>query len=105
METRITIRMDNAAFEEGASTEVARILSDLATRVDEYFYQQLSDGHPQPLQDVNGNRVGFVFVVGDVDVNDPPAWALGQDPYRCEGCGSFLIDNGAEEPTCWECDA
>jgi len=27
----------------------------------------------------------------DVDwVNDPPAWAMGQDPSRCESCGSDL---------------
>lgn len=28
--------------------------------------------------------------VEDVDWEDPPAWALGQDPSRCEFCGSDL---------------
>ena len=26
----------------------------------------------------------------EVDPNDPPAWACGQDPCRCEFCGSLL---------------
>jgi len=23
--------------------------------------------------------------------DDPPAWALGQDPYRCEWCGQLVV--------------
>lgn len=32
---------------------------------------------------------------------DPPAWACGQDPYRCESCGSLI----REDLTCPRCDA
>ena len=51
MKATITIEMDNAAFEDGPATELARILRALAKRV--------SDGPDYvPLMDVNGNKVG-----------------------------------------------
>jgi hypothetical protein len=61
----LTITTDNAAFEEDARGEVARILRALATRID--------DGSETlgGLYDGNGNRVGrFVFeadAAGDGD--------------------------------------
>jgi hypothetical protein len=60
----ITIKTDNAAFEEGpyegpyyGAYEVARILQDLANR--------WRDGRVQPkLYDVNGNVCGRVMCTG-----------------------------------------
>lgn len=51
----IVIRMAtrNAAFEEGAETEVARILKELAHRIE-------NGARPEKLRDFNGNVIGFV---------------------------------------------
>lgn len=50
----VTIDTDNAAFEDGAGIEVARILRDIA--------EQVEDARPEnstiSVFDVNGNRVG-----------------------------------------------
>ncbi|NIV38015.1 MAG: hypothetical protein GWN58_53955 [Anaerolineae bacterium] len=37
-----------------------------------------------------------------IDLNDPPAWALGQDPDRCDDCGTLLVEEGDSIlcPTC-----
>jgi len=54
---KITIKMDNAAFENEPATEVARILHELAAHIAE-------DGpSDQYLKDINGNRVGSVVMV------------------------------------------
>lgn len=53
----ITIKIDtgNAAFSEaGSGTETARILRELADRLD----PELSRNDCRPLRDFNGNRVG-----------------------------------------------
>ena len=56
---RIEIKDDNAAFEEGPATEMARILRELAASFE-------NDGGPDieyvsaPLRDINGNTVGFI---------------------------------------------
>lgn len=54
MYTIIRIDMDNAAFER-PSWEVARILRELADRVEDTHF---APGHDQALRDVNGNEVG-----------------------------------------------
>lgn len=51
MTLKITIKMDNAAFDEGS--EAGRILEKLAKTVDD-----MSPGDSKPLIDVNGNCVG-----------------------------------------------
>jgi len=58
----ITIRMDNAAFTDNddPSHEAARILRDLAQRIDGHPY--FSPGHSQALHDANGNEVGSAIV-------------------------------------------
>ena len=28
------------------------------------------------------------------DIDNPPAWALGQDPCCCDACGSLLVEDG-----------
>ena len=38
-----------------------------------------------------------------IDPNDPPAWALGQDPERCEICGE-LYDECECEIGAWDAD-
>jgi hypothetical protein len=48
---RVEIDTFNAAFEDGAHQEVARILREIADRV-----EQGSDGGP--VRDINGNTVG-----------------------------------------------
>lgn len=47
--------------------------------------------------DVDGILTFHLFK--NIHHEDPPAWALGQDPYRCEDCGS-LIDEDLECPVC-----
>ncbi len=60
----ITIRTDNAAFEDDAAGEVARILRDLAQ-----VFEQRRDGFPLPrgLYDLNGNTVGKAVGVVNPD--------------------------------------
>jgi hypothetical protein len=54
----LTIDCEGAAFEDSANAELARILGDLADRIE----QAISDDIVQPeglsLFDVNGNRCG-----------------------------------------------
>ena len=45
------IRTDNAAFADDAAPEVARILRDIASRLE-------SGSTGAPVHDINGNRVG-----------------------------------------------
>jgi hypothetical protein len=52
---RITIKMDNAAFEFNQGPEVARILRDMAKAVDEDVDL---DWFSMNLRDLNGNTVG-----------------------------------------------
>jgi len=58
----ITIKIDanNAAFEDDASQEVARILRDLAKRIE--GHPHFGPGHDQALRDVNGNEVGYLTI-------------------------------------------
>jgi hypothetical protein len=53
----ITIKTDNAAFQDNRHAEVARILRDLANRLDRGFTFDR-------VQDVNGNAVGSVTLTG-----------------------------------------
>lgn len=51
MTAKITINCDNAAFDDGPATELARILRKLIKRIE--------DGADYlPIMDVNGNKVG-----------------------------------------------
>jgi hypothetical protein len=50
----ITIKTDNAAFEgENKSYEIARILQELATKIE-------NGNMSPPVMDINGNKVGTV---------------------------------------------
>jgi hypothetical protein len=53
----LTISTDNAAFEEDASGEVARILRKFAERLDEQAMPEPGETGRLPL-DINGNTVG-----------------------------------------------
>ena len=56
MDAKITVNMDNAAFEDGAATELARILRKLAKRIE-------SEGcEYAPIMDENGNKVGEFII-------------------------------------------
>lgn len=55
----------NAAFEDAPATEVARILREVAKRLEDGDYP---DGNV-PVRDVNGNKCGFFSYIDD-----------GQDP-------------------------
>lgn len=74
MELRIVIKMDNAAFEDHADAEAARILRDLAKRIegDRYF----DAGHEYAIHDANGNSVGFAGVYAKTP-SGRPAYAQG----------------------------
>lgn len=50
----LAIHTDNAAFEDGAAGEVARILRELAAKLDNYDGYELY----QTVFDANGNDVG-----------------------------------------------
>ncbi len=57
MKAKIEIEMSNAAFEEAPASELARILRELANRVE-------GDGDELGLiRDINGNTVGKFEVV------------------------------------------
>lgn len=58
MTITITIEADNAAFDD--SGEVARILRELAERIDGEADRELSN--PIFLRDYNGNKVGALRV-------------------------------------------
>lgn len=60
MEVWISITTDNDAFVDNETHEIARILVDLAGRID--GHPHFSDGHEQHLRDYNGNKVGFCSV-------------------------------------------
>ncbi len=59
MTFKLSIRCENAAFEDEPMTEVSRILTRLAKVIER-------DGDPEhTLFDINGNRVGKSEVVDD----------------------------------------
>jgi hypothetical protein len=53
MSFRLEIATDNAAFDDAPAVELARILRELADRVEE-----AEAGDVLPVRDLNGNRVG-----------------------------------------------
>jgi len=64
MRATITIDMENAAFEDGnGSGELARILRELARRIDEESI--VEERRTAKLRDVNGNTVGEFRVETD----------------------------------------
>ena len=54
----ITIKTENAAFADGPKIEVARILRELADRIESHEERDW----PEFTMDYNGNRVGKVVV-------------------------------------------
>lgn len=63
MQLKITIDLGNAAFEDGGTDELDRILSELANRLPEP-----SDANGSEfvnLYDVNGNHCGAAEIVDD----------------------------------------
>ena len=60
MKLRIEIVMDNAAFDPESGTKAARILRELAGRLDG---ENLQWRDLRPLRDINGNRVGEAKVI------------------------------------------
>jgi hypothetical protein len=59
MKAVITVEMENAAFDEGAGRELARILRKTAKRIEG---EDLREGFRVALLDVNGNKVGAIEV-------------------------------------------
>ncbi len=55
MKLKITIDMDNAAFDGDSGTEAARILRKTADTIDGL---DLAQGETLSLRDINGNAVG-----------------------------------------------
>jgi len=55
MTLTIKINCDNAAFDDNEAGEIARILRDLANRIDGYG---AVGGMDRILHDINGNRCG-----------------------------------------------
>lgn len=59
MKAHISIMMDNAAFDSHSGEELARILRNLADRID---CDQLEEDDRYGLMDFNGNKVGELVV-------------------------------------------
>ena len=57
MEATIRINMDNEAFEENESLELARILRELIEEIED------KDALKRNLFDINGNKVGTFEIV------------------------------------------
>lgn len=62
MQATLTIQMDNAAFEEN-SVELARILQDIAAKIEQRGGVVAGDSFV--AMDLNGNRVGKLEVKAD----------------------------------------
>jgi hypothetical protein len=62
MQATLTIQMDNAAFEEN-SVELARILQDIAAKIEQQG--GVVAGDTFVAMDLNGNRVGKLEVKAD----------------------------------------
>lgn len=67
---QLKINCDNAAFENDASAEVARILRGAAGCIDRHPH--FSPGHSQPLRDLNGNTVGYFDVYEPEEQEERP---------------------------------
>ena len=67
MEIKIDIACDNAAFQDGNfSTEVRRMLLDVANNIEGYEFAQKNvpgEMEPQKLRDINGNVVGSFEII------------------------------------------
>lgn len=59
MKATLTISMDNAAFGDDPAAELARILRDLADRVERVNPENIS------VRDANGNKVGELTITDD----------------------------------------
>lgn len=62
MKATITVEMNNAAFELPAGSELARILRELASKIDESNLE--GEDRIWKLRDINGNNVGQLKVTG-----------------------------------------
>lgn len=64
MAVQITIEIEttgNAAFEDAPASEIARILRELAKRMEDGDFPE----GDTPVRDINGNRCGSVFLADD----------------------------------------
>lgn len=61
---RITINLDNAAFEDCGAAEVHSILASAWKRIDEYLDPPCRTSAPYRLYDCNGNHVGEWEITG-----------------------------------------
>lgn len=77
MELIISIKMDNAAFDGCRGFEAARILRELADKIEDDPLSELS----LPVRDYNGNRVGRAIV----------------REYKSNRAGRAEVDSGEEE--------
>ncbi len=62
MKFRLEFSMDNAAFSDNAAPEVARILRELASRIEVRWYPPGAGCVDWPVLDINGNKVGRVEI-------------------------------------------
>ena len=60
MQLKITIDMDNAAFEDDRGGEVERILKTASKNIDRHLGYAPDQDFSCKLQDINGNTVGDV---------------------------------------------
>jgi hypothetical protein len=60
MAISIKVKTDNAAFEDSPCAEVARILRDLADKLENFAPRGGLPKEPCNLRDINGNTVGHI---------------------------------------------
>lgn len=56
MQYFVKLNCDNAAFEENPGVELARILRELAAKVEQFTFEHQTTTFP--VRDINGNKVG-----------------------------------------------
>lgn len=59
MKAKIKIQMDNSAFAEEPTIELARILYDLSIKIDGESWEHVDN---LKLRDINGNTVGVLEI-------------------------------------------
>lgn len=65
-EVVIHVNLQNSAFSDCAGAELARILRELADKV-EYSHSELGD--EISLRDINGNKVGNMVAISEIQPN------------------------------------
>lgn len=70
MDLRLTISLDNAAFDGDPGPEAAHILRQLAKKIEEAGLPDHANGGPWSIRDHNGNTIGQTVTLDRDDDDD-----------------------------------